>query len=96
MFFCEIEACSRSLCYKLHQLRLKLHKGFELIYGGSQHAMGGTNLTVSHKALQKFCIPTLWVCLILRQNLRRKEEEGLAARKWFIVHRPRKTGTLLS
>ena len=24
---CETEACSRTLCYKLHQLRLKLHKG---------------------------------------------------------------------
>ena len=24
---CEIEVCSRKLCYKLHQLGLKLHKG---------------------------------------------------------------------
>ena len=44
----EIETCARTLCYKLHQIRLKKTQrtvNLIIFYGGCQHVMGGTCFT---------------------------------------------------
>ena len=45
----EIEVCARTLCYKLHQIRLKLHKELNLTYVGGRRVMGGTYLKIIWK-----------------------------------------------